>query len=213
MTNTWFDIQKENLKENDELINIFDDEPMQSYQLSTIYEFYECRNSYNASLSKIAMFNNFGFHYSFKTIKERIEANRKKGSYFEVHEVPCIALKGESKALIVFPKNSSIHFNTLKNKLSDKEIGIFYPRATTLKNAYKLFKLDHIEGLNVFVTDIENIIPFELPLRSYKSDNQDISYHYKFELWGESCYGWHVDSLLKSFEALNHITPKCRLIF
>lgn len=210
MTNTWFDIQKANLKENDELINIFDDEPMQSYQLSTIYEFYECRNSYNASSSRVSMFNNFGFHFNFDVIKQRIEANRKMGSYFEIHEVPCIAIKGENKALVLFPKTSNqFLLKSLEKKLLSIEnrSDYFIYEETTLINYYDLLKsLGH--ALNFFVTDTENIASLEMPLRAYKSVSEGSDYYLTYKFWHYSIYACNsiLEDLIKSFTLLDSKT-------
>jgi hypothetical protein len=203
MTKTWFDIEKANLRENNELINVFEDEHIRAYQLSIIYEFYEARNSYNGYKSKTAMFDNFGFHFDFNTIKQRIELNRKKGSYFEIHEVPCIAVKGETKALILFPKDSEHRFPFKKLTASLSEKVIKFDRVTnTLKSFYESLKISKINQLNVFVIDIENIIPFEKPLKSYRSVSEGSDYYNSFQRWSNSDYIEHTDYLIDAFKLI-----------
>ena len=215
MANTWFDINKLDSKENEELVKIFQSEIIQSCQLTIIYEFYECRNSYNLSKSAIPMFNNSGFHFDLKVIKERIEANRKKGSYFEVHEVPCISLNSNDKSLVIFPKSCEKLYWTLCNTMKESHelrlkqkpenyLDSYLPfRITTFKQFYEYLKLDQISELNYFIKDTENSIPFKFPLSSFKSENEGSNYYYTFSKWGNSSYQKHIKSLLEAFSLLD----------
>lgn len=217
MTNTWFDINKLNSEENIDLVKVFNSEFIQSCQLSIIYEFYECRNSYNASESVIPMSNNFGFHFDIEVIKERIEANRKKGSYFEVHEVPCISLNSNNKSLIIFPKSCEKLYWTFLHRLEEKEkesTELLLKKENYLRLAFRIskfnefyehFKLDQISELNCFIKDTENTIPLKFPLNSYRSKNESSSYYYSFSKYGNSSYQGHIKSCLETFTFLNTI--------
>jgi hypothetical protein len=217
MTNTWFDINKLDSKENEELVKIFHSEIIQSCQLTLIYEFYECRNSYNLSTSAISMFNNFGFHFDIEVIKERIEATRKKGSYFEVHEVPCISLNSNNKSLVIFPKSCEKLYWTFLHRLEEKEkesTELLLKKENYFRSAFRIskfnefyehFKLNQISELNCFIKDTENTIPFKFPLNSYRSENEGSGYYYSFSKYGNSSYQKHIQSYLKTFTFLNTI--------
>jgi hypothetical protein len=210
MADTWADIQKANIEENDQPINILIDEPFRSYQLSKIYEFYECRNSYNSSTSTVSMFNNFGFHFNVEVIKQRIESNRKMGSWFEINEVPCIAIKGTNKTLILFSKtNNRFSFKSLENQLSDiKDHKKFFKYdQTTLKDFYESLK-NLNRDLNFFVMDTDDVDSFELPIKAYKSKNKGSNYYLTYKNYGISRYGQYffIENLLKSFILLDHKT-------
>lgn len=217
MTTTWFDIKNLDSKEIEEVSQILHSEIIQSCQLTIIYEFYECRNSYNLSTSAIPMFNNFGFHFDIEIIKERIEANRKKGSYFEVHEVPCISLNSKDKSLVIFPKSCEKLFWTLLHRLEEKEkestklllkkenyLRLAF-RVTKFNELFEHFNLNQISELNCFIKDIENTIPLKFPLNSYRSENEGSNYYFSFSKYGNSYYQKHIPSFLETFTFLNKI--------
>jgi hypothetical protein len=168
ITDRWFNVDRADSEDCN-----FSDEWLVSCQLTKIFHYSEVRNAYWNTTSNLWP-GDRAFHYSFDTVKNRIEEDRKMGSYFSIHEIPCLALKGTDDAVIIID---------------------YYPRSESplsfFKNIEKLKvdKLNIIEIFNYiksqfpvygFIMESKLVPSFESPLYTYSSYSSGSNYPLNF---------------------------------
>ena len=190
----WFNIDKINLNENFS----FSDERLISCQLSKIYHYSEARNAYWNTTSNLWP-GDHAFHFDIQVIKDRIEKDRKRGSYFSIFEIPCIVLKGKEDSIVLIDKypRSSIPFCDFKN-IENIE--------STESNIKKIFDCLSSKSLMYgFIMESLNVTPFETPLYRFNSISSGHQYTLNYYRRTWKC---DVQYLLKGFELFhNYLSP------
>ena len=81
--------------------------------VSRIFHFWEGRNAYHGAPSRIYPLG-YSFSHSQRTIRHRIERERKQGSHFTVVEIPCLVVQSDSASLVIADPNSAEPFKLLQ---------------------------------------------------------------------------------------------------
>lgn len=157
----WFNLQEANTSEE----TSFEDEKLLTCYLTKIYHYSEVRNAYWNSTSNLYP-GDHAFHYDFSVIKNRIEHARKKGSYFQIHEVPCLVLGGKDDALVIHDYTP----RTIRPFAgSQRKIEIIEDIDNlNIEELYQWLK-GKIKHINAFITEEKKLQPFKSPLIRYLS--------------------------------------------
>jgi len=164
MPDRWFNVDKA----DSEKCN-FSDERLVSCQLTKIFHYSEKRNAYWNTTSNLWP-GDRAFHYSLDVVKSRIESDRKMGSYFSIHEIACLALKGADDAVIIidnYPRRESplLFFNTI-DKLKVNNLNIM-ETFNYIKGQFPIYG---------FIMESKLVASFETPLYTYDSYSSGSNY-------------------------------------
>jgi hypothetical protein len=186
----WFNIIKANSKESN-----FLDEKLVSCQLTKIFHYTEKRNAYWNTTSNLWP-GDRAFHYNLDVVKKRIESDRKMGSYFSIHEIPCLVLKGADDCIVIidnYPRSTSplLFFNSI-DKLKVDNLNIL----ETFKYIKSQFP---IYG---FIMQSASIPSFESPLYTYDSYSSGSKYFLGYRKSTKSIDIQHLLNSLQFFHKL-----------
>jgi hypothetical protein len=186
----WFNVDAAETTEN----YSFADEVLVSCQLTKIFHYSEKRNAYWNTTSNLWP-GDRAFHFNLDIIKQRIEKDRKMGSYFSIHEIPCLAIAGKEDAIILIDHHprSSIPFRGFND---------IEPLDFPSYNIKEIFNWLNSKFLIYgFITERANIAPLESPLFNYTSRSSGPNY---FLNYSKRVSKFDIQYLLKAFQLFHN---------
>lgn len=168
----------------------FEDERLISCQLTKIFHYSEKRNAYWNTTSNLWP-GDRAFHYDLDVIKKRIENDRKKGSYFSIYEIPCLAIKGLDDCIVLINSHpqSKMPFRGFQNIEA-----LDFPNA----NIKEIFDyLNSKYSFYGFVMESIQVPNFETPLYRHTSHSSGPNYYLNYT---EHMVRFDIQYLLKAFQ-------------
>ena len=189
-TDRWFNVNKSTSDECN-----FSDERLVSCQLTKIFHYSEKRNAYWNTTSNLWP-GDRAFHYSLDVIKQRIESDRKMGSYFSSHEIPCLTLKGKDDAIVLIDQEPRSSYPLyLFGSIEKLKIEKF-----EIKEIFDYIKSQFL--VYGFIMESKNVPVFDTPFHTYDSYSSGSQYLLSYN---KSIKQIEIEHLLKSLQFFHKV--------
>jgi hypothetical protein len=187
----WFNVNAAETAEN----YSFADEALVSCQLTKIFHYSEKRNAYWNTTSNLWP-GDRAFHFNLDVIKYRIESDRKMGSYFSIHEIPCLVLKGKDDAIVLIDKEPRSSFPLfLFGSLEKLQVKKF-----EIKETFDYIKSQFL--VYGFIMESKHVPVFDTPFHTYDSYSTGSNYLLNYSKAPKKI---EIEHLLKSLQFFHKI--------